>query len=48
MGDKQESPAETKKGFGWLKAVGGGVGGLLSGRVVAGQHGGTAAGGRCG
>jgi hypothetical protein len=34
MGDKQESPAEAKKGFGWLKAVGGGIGGLLSGAIM--------------
>ncbi|HEY1859925.1 MAG TPA: PKD domain-containing protein [Gemmataceae bacterium] len=34
MGDKQESPAEAKKGFGWLKAVGGAMGGLLSGAIM--------------
>ena len=35
MGDKQEAPAaEGKKGFGWLKAVGGGLGGLLSGAIM--------------
>src|SRR6266852_8634344 len=34
MGDKQESPAEAKNGFGWLKAVGGGIGGLVSGAIM--------------
>src|SRR5712691_4504598 len=36
MADKQaDTPAaETKKSFGWLKAIGGGVGGLLSGAIM--------------
>jgi PKD repeat protein len=34
MGDKQEAAAEPKKGFGWLKAIGGGIGGLVSGAIM--------------
>jgi PKD repeat protein len=36
MADKQaDTPAaETKKHFGWLKAIGGGMGGLLSGAIM--------------
>src|SRR5262245_52031578 len=35
MSDKAASaPAEPKKGFGWLKAVFGGVGGLVSGAIM--------------
>jgi hypothetical protein len=36
MSDKQAEtpPAETKKGFGWFKAIGGGLGGLLSGAIM--------------
>jgi PKD repeat protein len=35
MGDKAASaPAEAKQGFGWLKALFGGVGGLISGAIM--------------